>query len=150
MKKLLACLCVVTLLAGCGGSGNKSESKTCSITQNGMTLDATFNAKDDEIKTADMNVTVPASALGGVDLSTLSDDQKKMMQTQLESSLGIKEDDGMKVSFDFKDKDIVVKINMDLTKTDSSSLKKFGFGSNTDMSLKNTVEQAEKQGATCK
>lgn len=89
MKKLLACLCVVTLLAGCGGSGNKSESKTCSITQNGMTLAATFNAKDDEIKTADMNVTVPASALGGVDLSTLSDDQKKMMQTQLESSLGI-------------------------------------------------------------
>ena len=74
-------LCVVTLLAGCGGSGNKSESKTCSITQNGMTLAATFNAKDDEIKTADMNVTVPASALGGVDLSTLSDDQKKMMQT---------------------------------------------------------------------
>ena len=70
MKKLLACLCVVTLLAGCGGSGNKSESKTCSITHNGMTLAATFNAKDDEIKTADMNVTVPASALGGVDLST--------------------------------------------------------------------------------
>lgn len=150
MKKLLACLFAVTLLAGCGNSSSKSETKTCSITQNGMTMDATFKAKDDKINATDMKVTVSSATLGGADLSKLSEDQKKLVQTQLENSLGIKEGDGMKVSFDFKDKDIVVTVSIDFTKTDSSALKKFGFTSNTDMSLKNTVKEAESQGATCK
>ena len=48
MKKLLCAAFAVLVLAGCSG-GAKTETKTCSMEQSGMKMDATFTAEDDKI-----------------------------------------------------------------------------------------------------
>ena len=56
MKKLLCAAFAVLVLAGCSG-GAKTETKTCSMEQSGMKMDATFTAEDDKItKTATVDV----------------------------------------------------------------------------------------------
>ncbi|MCR0320967.1 lipoprotein, partial [[Clostridium] innocuum] len=48
MKKLLCAAFAVLVLAGCSG-GAKTETKTCSMEQSGMKMDATLTAEDDKI-----------------------------------------------------------------------------------------------------
>lgn len=126
------------------------ESKTCSITEKDTTMNATFYAQDDKIYTADLKTTVSSAAFGGTDLSKLTYDQRKQIKKHLIDSLNIKDDPGVKISCYFKDKDIVVTVILDLTKADSRALEMFGFTSNADLSLKNTVKDAKRQGAICK
>lgn len=75
MKKLLCAAFAVLVLAGCSG-GAKTETKTCSMEQSGMKMDATFTAEDDKITKTSVKVTMDLSAAGLGD-TELTDDQKK-------------------------------------------------------------------------
>ena len=65
MKKLLCATFAVLVLAGCSG-GAKTETKTCSMEQSGMKMDATFTAEDDKITKTSVKVTMDLSAAGFV------------------------------------------------------------------------------------
>lgn len=148
MKKLLLTAFAVLVLAGCGSSSGKTETKTCSVTQSGMNMDATFTATDDKVTKASVAVKVDASALG--DMSKLTDDQKKQMEDMVVSKMGIEEGKGVTLKFDFGEKDITVTVDIDLKEGDKEMLKKLGFDGGTDFKLSDTIKDAEADGATCK
>lgn len=151
MKKLLVSLFAVALLAGCGSSGGGAEeSKTCSFSQSGMDMAATFTAKDDKIKSTSIKVSMPASMLGGVDLSAITDEEKKQVEEQVLTSYGFKEGEGLTLKTNFTKEAIEVDINVDLEKSSADALASLGFTDIKDASLKGTVKDAEASGATCK
>ncbi|MCR0422162.1 DUF1307 domain-containing protein [[Clostridium] innocuum] len=96
MKKLLCAAFAVLVLAGCSG-GAKTETKTCSMEQSGMKMDATFTAEDDKITKTSVKVTMDLSAAGLGD-NELTDDQKKQLETAVLSQLGVEEGKGVNVS----------------------------------------------------
>ena len=143
MKKLLCAAFAVLVLAGCSG-GAKTETKTCSMEQSGMKMDATFTAEDDKITKTSVKVTMDLSAAGLGD-TELTDDQKKQLETAVLSQLGV---EGVNVSAEFKDKNIIATVDVDMKDGDSATLKKLGFGG--EASLSKTLEEAKDGGATCK
>ena len=92
MKKLLCAAFAVLVLAGCSG-GAKTETKTCSLEESGMKMDATFTAEDDKITKTSVKVTMDLSAAGLGD-KELTDDQKKQLETAVLSQLGVEEGKG--------------------------------------------------------
>lgn len=150
MKKLLIAAFAVLVLAGCGSSSKKEETKTCSITEEGMKMDATFTAVDDDVTKAKIAVKMDASALGA-DVSKLTDEQKKQVEDMVLSQLGVEAGKGVDVSAEINEKEIVVSIGLDLKDGDSATLKKLGFGIGEDtFKLSETVKEAEADGAVCK
>ena len=145
MKKLLCAAFAVLVLAGCSG-GAKTETKTCSMEQS-MKMDATFTAEDDKITKTSVKVTMDLSAAGLGD-TELTDDQKKQLETAVLSQLGVEEGKGVNVSAEFKDKNIIATVDVDMKDGDSATLKKLGFGG--EASLSKTLEEAKDGGATCK
>lgn len=146
MKKLLCAAFAVLVLAGCSG-GAKTETKTCSMEQSGMKMDATFTAEDDKITKTSVKVTMDLSAADLGD-TELTDDQKKQLETAVLSQLGVEEGKGVNVSAEFKDKNIIATVDVDMKDGDSATLKKLGFGG--EASLSKTLEEAKDGGATCK
>ena len=146
MKKLLCAAFAVLVLAGCSG-GAKTETKTCSMEQSGMKMDATFTAEDDKITKTSVKVTMDLSAAGLGD-TELTDDQKKQLETAVLSQLGVEEGKGVNVSAEFNDKNIIATVDVDMKDGDSATLKKLGFGG--EASLSKTLEEAKDGGATCK
>lgn len=148
MKKLLCAAFAVLVLAGCGGSDAKTETKTCSVElQSGMNMDATFTAEDDTITKTSVKVTIDGSALGLGD-TELTDDQKKIMEDAILSQLGVEEGKGVEVKVEFEDTDIIATVDIDMKEGDTSTLSALGFDETA--SLEKTVEEAEDSGATCK
>lgn len=146
MKKLLCAAFAVFVLAGCSG-GAKTETKTCSLEQSGMKMDATFTAEDDKITKTSVKVTMDLTSAGLKD-TELTDDQKKQLETAVFSQLGIEEGKGVDVSADFKDNNIIATVDVDMKEGDASTLKKLGFG--VEASLSKTLDEAKEGGATCK
>lgn len=150
MKKLVAFACAALLLAGCGSSEPKKESKTCSMEVSGMKADIKMNAEDDVVKSLEMSYLIPSSMLGG-DASTLSKDDINTMGEAVITQLGVNEGEGITANFESQDKDLKATINIDLTKTDATVLKKINLTGNTkNIKLSETVKDAEGQGLTCK
>ena len=147
MKKLLCAAFAVLVLAGCSG-GAKTETKTCSMEQSGFKMDATFTAEDDSITKTSVKVTMDLSSAGLGDDTKLTDDQKKQLETAVFNQLGIEEGKGVNVSAEFKDKNIIATVDVDMKEGEASTLKKLGFGG--EASLKKTLEEAKESGATCK
>ena len=119
MKKLLCAAFAVLVLAGCSG-GAKTETKTCSMEQSGMKMDATFTAEDDKITKTSVKVTMDLSAAGLGD-TELTDDQKKQLETAVLSQLGVEEGKGVNVSAEFKDKNIIATVDVDMKDGDSAA-----------------------------
>lgn len=148
MKKLLLVLCAC-LLCACSNTNN-TTSKTCSITQDPLTVEIALSAKDDTINTMNFAVTMDASQLGlGDELGNITDEQKDTIKDNLLQSLGIDENTtGITVDAKFDD-NINMKINIDLEACSEETLKTFNFEED-DLSLENAVEQFVAQGYTCK
>ena len=158
MKKLLCATFAVLVLAGCSG-GAKTETKTCSMEQSGMKMDESESPRrespgdqsptieDDKITKTSVKVTMDLSAAGLGD-TELTDDQKKQLETAVLSPLGVEEGKGVNVSAEFKDKNIIATVDVDMKDGDSATLKKLGFGG--EASLSKTLEEAKDGGATCK
>ena len=146
MKKItLRCICRTGISRMLRRS--KAETKTCSMEQSGMKMDATFTAEDDKITKTSVKVTMDLSAAGLGD-TELTDDQKKQLETAVLSQLGVEEGKGVNVSAEFKDKNIIATVDVDMKDGDSATLKKLGFGG--EASLSKTLEEAKDGGATCK
>lgn len=148
MKKLLLVLCAC-LLCSCSNTDN-TASKTCSITQDPLTVEIALSAKDDTINTMNFAVTMDASQLGlGEELGNITDEQKDTIKDNLLQSLGIDENTtGITVDAKFDD-NINMEINIDLEACSEETLKTFNFEED-DLSLENAVEQFVAQGYTCK
>lgn len=151
MKKLLVCLFATTLLFGCGSKdAGKNESKTCTFSQAGIEIAAQMNAVDDKIKSVKMDVSAPASMMAGVDLSTLTDEDKKTVESQVLKSLAVEEGQGIEVSSKFTKEAMNITVDIDLEKGSADALTAIGFTEIKDMSLADFVKQAESSNATCK
>ena len=90
--------------------------------------------------------------LGVKDLSTLTDEQKDMVKSNMLKSFGLEDGntDGFEIDVKIEDKMIVI-LKADLKKADSKILSKVGMNfTGADMSLKKAVEDMEDTGATCK
>lgn len=149
MKKLLAAACALLLLAGCGGEP-KTEFKTCSLEMSGMKMDIKMDAEDDVIQTINMDLNIPGTLLGG-DASVLSDDDLKTMGDAMLTSLNVKEGEGISSEFSVNGKDLKAVVSFDLSKASTDVLSTLGISGNKEnIKLSETVEQAEKSGATCK
>lgn len=151
MKKFLAFACAAVLLAGCGSSEPKKETKTCSVEEVGMKMSIKMDAEDDVIKKMEMSYVFPGSMFNG-DASKLKEDDLKTMGDAVLSQLGIKEGEGIAAVFKADGKDLKATINIDLTKADTDILKKqFKMEGNTkNIKLSETVKSGEADGATCK
>lgn len=149
MKKLLVSIFAVVLLAGCGSSGD--ESKTCTMSNDEMEMSAKFDATDDEITKATIEMTADKTdMLGDIDISTSTKEEKEFLSKMLGSSLGIKEGEGVELSAEISDNDIIISVVIDFKDADASVLEIFGLDGSEDMSLSSTVKGAEEDGATCK
>lgn len=153
MKKVLVLLLAAMMLVGCGGKGKGGdESATCTLKQDGvMSMDMTVTATDDEIHAMKMVITVDKDAFGGIDVAALDDATKKQIEDMMLSGFGISADQaGLKVSIDYTDT-MVITLDIDFEKADAAILESMGLDiDNADMSFKRFVEDAEKEGATCK
>lgn len=154
MKKLLVCLFATTLLFGCGSKGSEATgekaSKTCTFSQAGITIAAQMNAVDDKIKSVKMDVSAPASMMGGTDLSALTDEDKKTVEAQILKSLSVEEGQGINVSSAFTKEAMNITVDIDLEKGNADALKAIGFTEIKDTSLTDFVKEAESSNATCK
>lgn len=151
MKKFLAFACAAVLLAGCGSSETKKETKTCSMSESGIGIDIKMEAEDDIVKTMEVTMLMPES-LTKVDASKLSDDDLKKAGEQGLANLGVKEgEEGVKVSFKAKDKDMQLSVIFDLDKASADVLKKLNLTESTkDVKLSDIVKGAEQSNFTCK
>lgn len=153
MKKLVVSIFAVVLLAGCGGGDStpKVESKTCSQSEDGMKMDAKFDATDNKVTKATIDVIMDLTALdAGVDLTKMTDEQKAALGDQVATGMGLKKGEGVEVAIDFKDNDMVVKLIIDIEKGDPAVLKALDLDVEKGMKLSEVVKGAEKEGATCK
>lgn len=151
MKKFLAFACAAVLLAGCGSSEPKKETKTCSMSQAGIGIDIKMDAEDDIIKTMELTMLMPES-LTKVDASKLSEDDLKKAGEAGLANIGVKEgEEGVTVAFKAKDKDLQLSVIFDLDKASADVLKKLNLTESTkDVKLSDTVKGAEQSNFTCK
>lgn len=147
MKKLFACLAAALLLAGCGGSGDKATSKTCTVDESGFTMAITMDAKDDVINKLSVKYTL-AGILKGQE--NISDDDMKKAGDSILSSMGVKEGEGVTAEFKADGDDLIAVVGIDIEKADSSVLSSMGLDSDMkDMKLSQVVKEAEADGAKC-
>lgn len=148
MKKLLACLCAATLLAGCGSGSSEpvKESKTCTVTEEGMPMEIKMNAVDNEIETMNMSVSIEN------DFSGVSDEDKASLKEAMINEFGLGEDaKGVTADIVFTDTAATIKIDLDLKNADKTVLEAFDLdGFFTNMKLDANVKDLESDGATCK
>lgn len=151
MKKFLAFACAAVLLAGCGSSEPKKETKTCTMEEAGMKMSIKMDAEDDIIKKMEMSYVLPGDMFN-VDASQLKEEDLKTMGDAVISQLGIKEGEGISAVFKADGKDLKATINVDLSKADASILKnQFKMEGNTkNIKLSETVKSGEEDGAVCK
>lgn len=151
MKKFLAFACAAVLLAGCGSSEPKKETKTCTMEEAGMKMSIKMDAEDDIIKKMEMSYVLPGDMFN-VDASQLKEEDLKTMGDAVISQLGIKEGEGISAVFKADGKDLKATINVDLSKADASILKnQFKMEGNTkNIKLSETVKSGEADGAVCK
>lgn len=149
MKKLLVCLCMGLLLAGCGGSSGKEETKTCTMKVGTIEMAAAVTGKDDAVEKFKMTITYPASMMGGQDLSAITDEQKKELEKTVLDQYGIEEGKGVAVTADFTKEAMAVGVEFDLKDGDAEVLKKIGIEDTSNLKISDFVKQMEEGNATC-
>lgn len=150
LSYLLATLTMVLLVTGCGE--DVIETKTCTLVQEG-TMEQTFKltATNDEINKVELTM-VYDNAIFEVDtLSTLTDDQKEQVKTNMLTTLGLDSTsyEGLEIIIDIAHQ-MTVTLIADLEKADVEVLKKVGLDfTDTDMSLKRAISDMKNSGGTC-
>ena len=146
MKKLvLTSVVALSLLASTGCEKTKvldcTYTKDTSIYSMKQDMKATFKGKT--LSTIDQTVTM-----------TISDKYTAYMDTMVESVKKQYTDyegkDGLKITVDKKDSDIIVSMNMEPSKMDKDTLKKLNGSDYSKETYENAKEQLEKRGFTCK
>lgn len=143
MKKvlpLLAVVCSLFILVGCGGS--KEETKTFETKQNGAEMSLTYTYKGDIVSKQTATNKIPYSSLG---VSTKEEAQAvtKAIEEQYQGVKGLKE------TMDFKEDHAIEKVEVDYEKADLEELSaipgmNFSDTSKDGISMKKTQEMLEK------
>lgn len=156
MKKLSILLLTIVLsfvVTGCGNISSAVESKTCSLAEtSGVTQTFKFTAKNDEITGVELKMVFNNSLFNLDTLSTLTDDQKEQIKTNMLKNLGLESDtyEGLEIAIEIKDQ-MTVTIKADLAKADPEVLKKIGMDfEGADMSFDRAIKDMEASGASCK
>lgn len=149
MKKLLGCALALVMLTACGGSG-EPESKVCTMTLSGMDLQATFTGNDKALDKVEMELVVPFSLAGLTDeqAKSITDEMLDTVGQSYLTSMGIKDGEGVEATFTAQDSAMLMKMNFDLSKGDTTALTQFGLSA--DQSLSDAVSDWENGGGSCK
>lgn len=148
MKKLLAFVCALALV-GCS-SPKKEEvvTKVCEGEYNGLPTTLTFEAKGDSILTQKQ-----ASVTSLEDLGVSEEEIIAAAETVAEQYADVK---GVTYTYEIKENKLYEEFKFDYAKENLSDLQELGLVTSTTdkeidyISLKQSIEQYEKDGFTCK
>ncbi len=153
MKRIIAVLIVLFILAGCGApdTAPTTVTKACSIEQAGMKLSisATAQSEEADVDKVDFSMEIPYDAMG-IDGSELTDELKEALGGQMESSLlsaaGMEEyEEYVEITkSEFNDDGAVLAMSMDVKK-----LAEVNATEGEDISLNSFVEAMTASGMTC-
>lgn len=150
MKKLIVSIAAVFLLAGC--SGGASDKKTCSVTQNEMEMEMTFEAKEKKIEKATIDITLPKSITDTLgEAKDLSKEQLDGIGDLYLEKQGINKDSGITVTVKKGTSGITISMVVDTKSGDAATLKKLGLDSEGDsLDFDKTVKNLTESGFKCK
>ena len=144
MKKVLVLLLLI-FLTGC----NKEIIKTCTIKSDEFEQKWEFISKEDEVSKINLNIKYSNSLFKIDDLDQLTTSEKLILEREILSELGLLEEkyEGLEIDV-LIEKELSIKINVDLSKVDKDVLNKLGI--NFD-SYKTTeiLKNMEHSGAKC-
>ncbi len=156
MKKLSILALTIVLafaVSGCAMTGNKVQSKTCTMKANGIDQTFVISATNKDVDKMEIKMVFDNSLFGVNTLSTLTDAQKTTVKETMLKNLGLESDtdDGLEIIVDINDQ-MTITVKIDITKADPKILQKItGMDTtNVDWSFKRTISDMEKSGATCK
>ncbi len=154
MKKIIALLLVLVLLAGCSSGGNSTSkaTRTCSYEMSGMTLTMVAEApsEDANVEIVTMNCTAPYETMG-ITEDMLTDEVKEQLSGQLEEtvaqSMGAElGSEGITIKrSEFTDSELIIEIEMNITVLAESA-----GTTNQDLSLDSFASSMTESGFDCK
>lgn len=154
MKKLFALLLTIALSATLVGCSTEDvvETKTCTKEAEGISQTYKLTATNGEIDKVELVMVYDNSIFGLDTLSTLTDDQKELIKTNMLTTLGLESNtyEGFEINVDIQDQ-MTVTVSADIEKADPEVLKKVGLDfDGVDMDLDNAVDGMTSDGAVCK
>ena len=151
MKKLIVSAIAVLVLAGCGGGGSKTVTKTCSMDiMEGMSFAAVIDGKDNKVSALEIRMTMDGAKLGTT-IDKMDDATKKQTEQAMLQQMGLTGDEkGITTNLESKDNKLVVGVKVDLEKADKAALDKIGFDIEADQDFDAAVKSLEEASMTCK
>ncbi|MBC1376029.1 YehR family lipoprotein [Listeria sp. FSL L7-0091] len=138
LKKGTAVLFVMIMAVMLVACGDKEETKTYTISQNGVDSKLTYTYKGDKVTKQTAENTMLYTSLG----VTSKEDAEKVLKATSEKFQGI---EGLKESIEYKDDKAIETLEVDYTKISSEDIKKIpGMASSGDASKGISMKESEK------
>ncbi|ALU77449.1 TPA: YehR family lipoprotein [Listeria monocytogenes] len=138
LKKGTAVLFVMIMAVMLVACGDKEETKTYTLSQNGVDSKLTYTYKGDKVTKQTAENTMSYASLG-VDSK---EDAEKMLKATSDKFQGI---DGLKEKIEYKDDKAIETLEVDYTKISSEDMNKIpGMSSNGDTSKGISMEESAK------
>lgn len=151
MKKLLTLLMIGGLsLTLCACGKDEVITKTCSGSDDDMTMTFKMTATNDEIDKIEMTVVPNNEAMNIETFEDLTDAQKSQIEESFLTTMGLEEEqEGIEVEVKFA-KDMTVILKVDLKTADKEILENIGLDfEDKDMSLEKAISDFKEEGYTC-
>ncbi|EAF5658187.1 MULTISPECIES: YehR family lipoprotein [Listeria] len=138
LKKGTAVLFVMIMAVMLVACGDKEETKTYTLSQNGVDSKLTYTYKGDKVTKQTAENTMSYASLG----VTSKEDAEKMLKATSDKFQGI---DGLKEKIEYKDDKAIETLEVDYTKISSEDMNKIpGMTSNGDTSKGISMEESAK------
>ncbi|EHM7943817.1 YehR family lipoprotein [Listeria monocytogenes] len=138
LKKGTTVLFVMIMAVMLVACGDKEETKTYSLSQNGVDSKLTYTYKGDKVTKQTAENTMSYASLGVAS----KEDAEKMLKATSDKFQGI---DGLKENIEYKDDKAIETLEVDYTKISSEDMNKIpGMSSNGDTSKGISMEESAK------
>ncbi|EAD4105195.1 DUF1307 domain-containing protein, partial [Listeria monocytogenes] len=138
LKKGTAVLFVMIMAVMLVACGDKEETKTYTLSQNGVDSKLTYTYKGDKVTKQTAENTMSYASLGVAS----KEDAEKMLKATSDKFQGI---DGLKEKIEYKDDKAIETLEVDYTKISSEDMNKIpGMSSNGDTSKGISMEESAK------
>ncbi|EPD3747524.1 YehR family lipoprotein [Listeria monocytogenes] len=138
LKKGTTVLFVMIMAVMLVACGDKEETKTYSLSQNGVDSKLTYTYKGDKVTKQTAENTMSCASLGVAS----KEDAEKMLKATSDKFQGI---DGLKEKIEYKDDKAIETLEVDYTKISSEDMNKIpGMSSNGDTSKGISMEESAK------
>ncbi|EHU0602448.1 YehR family lipoprotein [Listeria monocytogenes] len=138
LKKGTTVLFVMIMAVMLVACGDKEETKTYSLSQNGVDSKLTYTYKGDKVTKQTAETTMSYASLGVAS----KEDAEKMLKATSDKFQGI---DGLKEKIEYKDDKAIETLEVDYTKISSEDMNKIpGMSSNGDTSKGISMEESAK------